>query len=64
MSVYTPIIKERGGVTLLMQEVFKYIRKNTFCSVNLFYDTNNKGLDDFYRQFGFEIIPNAMRLQK
>lgn len=56
---------QRDGVgTLLMQEILKYIHSHHFCSVSLFYDMNNKGLPHFYRKFGFEVIPNAMRLKK
>lgn len=56
---------QRSGIgTLLMQEILKYIHSHHFYSVSLFYDMSNMGVDNFYRKFGFELIPNAMRLTK
>lgn len=59
-----PDYQKQGVGTLLMKEVLKYVEANDFAVVNLFYDRDNKGLDNFYRKFGFESIPNAMRLMK
>lgn len=59
-----PDYQKQGGGTLLMKEVLKYVEANDFAVVNLFYDRDNKGLDNFYRKFGFESISNAMRLMK
>ena len=47
-----------------MEEILKYIKSNDFSAVRLFYDLKNKGLDNFYRKFGFEIVPNAMKLKQ
>ena len=62
--VVHPDYQKKGIGTLLMKEVLKYIKSNNFATVSLFYDIKNKGLDNFYRKFGFETIPNAMRLKK
>lgn len=59
-----PDYQKQGVGTLLMKEILKYVEANDFAVVNLFYDRDNKGLDNFYRKFGFESIPNAMRLMK
>ncbi|MBO7245089.1 MAG: GNAT family N-acetyltransferase [Alphaproteobacteria bacterium] len=59
-----PRFQKKGIGTLLMQEVLKYINDYNFATISLFYDMNNKGLENFYRKFGFELIPNAMRLKK
>ena len=59
-----PQYQKQGVGTLLMQEVLKYIQAHEFATVSLFYDMNNKGLDNFYLKFGFKSIPNAMRLKK
>ena len=59
-----PDYQKQGVGTLLMKEILKYVEANDFSVVNLFYDRDNKGLDNFYRKFGFESIPNAMRLMK
>ena len=59
-----PDYQKQGVGTLLMKDVLKYVEANDFAVVNLFYDRDNKGLDNFYRKFGFESIPNAMRLMK
>ncbi|MBE6455534.1 MAG: GNAT family N-acetyltransferase [Alphaproteobacteria bacterium] len=59
-----PAHQKKGVGTLLMNEILKYINANRFVYVNLFYDMNNKGLDNFYRKFGFELMPNGMRLKK
>jgi len=62
--VVHPDFQKKGIGTLLMKEVLRYVKSNDFATVSLFYDIKNKGLDNFYRKFGFEIIPNAMRLKK
>ena len=59
-----PAYQKKGIGTLLMEEILKYIKSNDFSAVRLFYDLKNKGLDNFYRKFGFEIVPNAMKLKQ
>ena len=62
--VVHPDYQKKGIGTLLMKEILRYVKSNNFATVSLFYDIKNKGLDNFYQKFGFEIIPNAMRLKK
>ena len=62
--VVHPAHQKKGVGTLLMKEILKYVATQDFASVSLFYNIHNPGLDAFYRKFGFEIIPNAMRLKK
>lgn len=59
-----PAYQKKGIGTLLMEEILKYIKSNNFSAVRLFYDLKNTGLDNFYRKFGFEIVPNAMKLKQ
>ena len=62
--VVHPDHQKKGIGTILMNEILKYVKTQNFASVSLFYYIKNKGLDSFYRKFGFEIVPNAMRLKK
>ena len=62
--VVHPAWQRQGIGTLLMREILKYVKSQNFATVSLFYDIRNDGLDNFYRKFGFEIIPNAMRLKR
>lgn len=58
-----PKYQKKGVGMLLMNEIMTYISSQNFVSVSLFYDINNKGVDNFYRKFCFELLPNTMRLK-
>lgn len=62
--VVHPNYHGQGIGTILMKEIIKYVKAQNFATVSLFYDPKNPCLPNFYKKFGFQQIPNAMRLKK
>ena len=63
MAVHPDYQKQGIGRTII-EEIKKYVARNDFSSVSLFYNPHNPGVKEFYQKCGFYELPNAMRLKK
>ena len=63
MAVHPNYQKQGIGRTII-EEIKKYVARNDFSSVSLFYNPHNPGVKEFYQKCGFYELPNAMRLKK
>ena len=63
MAVH-PNYQRQGIGRTIIEEIKKYVARNDFSSVSLFYNPHNPGVKEFYQKCGFYELPNAMRLKK